>query len=67
DPLVVPAATKAVIRACFQQRRKQIGGLLRGKLPDGGAAWLAQLTAAGLSAAARPEQIPVALWRQLAV
>lgn len=67
EPYVFPAATKAVIRACFQQRRKQIGGLLRGKLPDGGAAWIAQLTAAGLGAHARPEQIPVALWRQLAV
>lgn len=67
EPHVFPAATKAVIRACFQQRRKQIGGLLRGKLPDGGAAWIAQLTAAGLGAHARPEQIPVALWRRLAV
>lgn len=67
EPFVFPAATKAVIRACFQQRRKQIGGLLRGKLPDGGAAWLAQLAAAGLGSHTRPEQIPVALWRRLAV
>ena len=66
-PFVFPAATKAVIRACFQQRRKQIGGLLRGKLSDGGAAWLARLTAAGLGPQARPEQIPVALWREFAV
>ena len=66
-PFTFPAATKAVIRACFQQRRKQIGGLLRGKLPDGGAAWLAKLAAAGLSAATRPEQIPVAQWRELTV
>ena len=40
---------------------------LRGKLPAGGAAWIARLTAAGLGAHTRPEQIPVALWRQLAV
>ena len=66
-PYVFPAATKALIRACFQQRRKQIGGLLRGKLPDGGVAWLARLAAAGFGAHARPEQIPVALWSQLAV
>ena len=66
-PFVFPAATKAVIRACFQQRRKQIGGLLRGKLPDGGAVWLARLTAAGLGPQSRPEQIPVALWREFAV
>lgn len=67
EPYAFPAPAKALIRACFQQRRKQIGGLLRGKLPDGGAAWLARLAAAGLGAHARPEQIPVALWRQLAV
>jgi 16S rRNA (adenine1518-N6/adenine1519-N6)-dimethyltransferase len=67
DPFVFPAAVKAVIRACFQQRRKQIGGLLRNKLPDGGAAWLAELSAAGLGPHSRPEQIPVALWRRLTV
>lgn len=67
DPFVFPAAVKAVIRACFQQRRKQIGGLLRHKLPDGGAAWLAELSAAGLGPQTRPEQIPVALWRRLRV
>jgi 16S rRNA (adenine1518-N6/adenine1519-N6)-dimethyltransferase len=67
DPYVFSAAAKTLIRACFQQRRKQIGGLLRHKLPDGGAAWIAVLTAAGLGASARPEQIPVALWRQLIV
>lgn len=66
EPFVFPAATKALIRACFQQRRKQIGGLLRDKLPDGGAAWLARLAAAGLGPQSRPEQIPVALWRWFA-
>jgi 16S rRNA (adenine1518-N6/adenine1519-N6)-dimethyltransferase len=64
-PFVFPAATKALIRACFQQRRKQIGALLRGRVPDGGAAWLAQLQAAGLSSQTRPEAIPVALWSRL--
>jgi 16S rRNA (adenine1518-N6/adenine1519-N6)-dimethyltransferase len=64
-PFVFSAATKALIRACFQQRRKQIGGLLRHKLPDGGAAWLAHLQAAGLGPHSRPEQIPVALWQRL--
>ncbi len=67
EPFTFAPATKAVIRACFQQRRKQIGGLLRYKLPDGGAAWLARLQAAGLGANTRPEQIPVALWRELTV
>ena len=66
-PHVFPAATKAVIRACFQQRRKQLGGLLRGLLPDGGKAWIAELDAAGLSGQARAEAVPVELWRKLAV
>jgi 16S rRNA (adenine1518-N6/adenine1519-N6)-dimethyltransferase len=67
EPFVFPPATKALIRACFQQRRKQIGRLLRDRLPDAGAAWLAVLAAAGLSAQARPESIPAELWRHLAV
>ena len=66
-PHVFPPATKTLIRACFQQRRKQIGGILRGLLPDGGAAWLAHLTAAGLSGQTRAEAIPVELWRLLQV
>lgn len=67
-PFVFTAATKAVIRACFQQRRKQIGGLLRGKVSEENAsAWCAELVAAGLGSAARPEQTPVALWQKLVV
>jgi 16S rRNA (adenine1518-N6/adenine1519-N6)-dimethyltransferase len=67
-PFVFAAENKALIRECFQQRRKQIGSLLRGKLaPEKAAAWLARLTAAGLGPQARPEQIPVALWREFAV
>lgn len=67
QPFVFPAPAKALIRSCFQQRRKQIGGLLRQRLPDGGVAWLARLAAAGLSPQTRPEAIPVELWRDLAV
>jgi 16S rRNA (adenine1518-N6/adenine1519-N6)-dimethyltransferase len=67
EPFVFSAESKTLIRSCFQQRRKQIGGLLRGRLPDHGAAWLAQLAAAGVSPQARPEDIPTELWRRLAV
>ena len=67
SPHVFPPAVKTLIRACFRQRRKQIGGLLRGLLPEAGAAWLAQLAAAGVSAQARAEAIPVELWRLLQV
>ncbi|HTX66236.1 MAG TPA: 16S rRNA (adenine(1518)-N(6)/adenine(1519)-N(6))-dimethyltransferase RsmA [Opitutaceae bacterium] len=58
---------KALIRVLFQQRRKQIGSLLRARAPEAGAAWLPLLGAAGLGPQARPEQIPVALWRELRV
>ena len=67
-PFVFPPATKALIRACFQQRRKQLGSILRDKLPvEVAAAWFARLTTAGFSSQSRAEQVPVALWRQFPV
>jgi 16S rRNA (adenine1518-N6/adenine1519-N6)-dimethyltransferase len=65
-PFVFSPAARKLIRACFQQRRKQIGALLRGQLADDGAAWLEELAAAGLSARSRPEEIPGELWVKLA-
>lgn len=67
DPYVFPPEAKALIRSCFQQRRKQLGALLRDKLPDGGQAWLACLAAAGYGPQSRPEEVPVHLWQKLAV
>jgi 16S rRNA (adenine1518-N6/adenine1519-N6)-dimethyltransferase len=67
EPYLFSRETKALIRACFQQRRKQIGGLLRERLPDHGAHFVAHLEKAGLSAQTRPEAIPTELWRALAV
>jgi 16S rRNA (adenine1518-N6/adenine1519-N6)-dimethyltransferase len=67
SPFVFTTATRALIRGCFQQRRKQIGALLRDRLPDHGRAWLEIITAAGCSPQTRPEAIPVALWQQLQV
>lgn len=63
-PFVFPASIKALIRACFQQRRKQIGALLRDRLPKGVAPELAKelLRAHGLSEQTRPEAIPVEWW-----
>src|SRR6478609_1606972 len=67
-PFVFPPATKALIRACFQQRRKQLGSILRDKLPAAVAdAWFARLTAAGFGPQSRAEQVPVALWREFPV
>ena len=66
-PFVFAPETKLLIRACFQQRRKQLGALLRDKLPDQGRAWFAELAAAGCSPQNRAEEIPVALWQKLSV
>lgn len=63
-PIFFPRAAKRAIRACFQQRRKQIGTLLRGSpLPDQGRAWIDSLVAAGCSPTVRPEDIPLHLWQ----
>lgn len=67
-PFVFAPATKALIRACFQQRRKQLGSILRDKLPaETAARWFAHLEAAGYGPSSRAEQVPVALWREFAV
>lgn len=65
EPFRFRDATRQLIRACFQQRRKQIGALLRRHAPAAAAIWEPALLAGGLSLQARPEQIPVALWQQL--
>jgi 16S rRNA (adenine1518-N6/adenine1519-N6)-dimethyltransferase len=67
QPFVFAPEVKQLIRGCFQQRRKQIGSLLRSRLADAGAAWLGEVTAAGLDRRARPEDIPVQLWQRLRV
>lgn len=65
EPFLFAPAIKGLIRSCFQQRRKQIGSLLRNRLPDDGAAWIASLTQHGFSHQSRPEQIPWQLWTTL--
>jgi len=64
-PVVFRTGAKALIRACFQQRRKQIGALMRGRLGRFEPLWLEHLRMAGLSSKTRPEAIPVALWAEL--
>lgn len=66
DPFVFPTDAKACIRACFQQRRKQIGTLLRAALPQRNDFWRELLAARGLDERARPEEIPVAWWIEFA-
>jgi 16S rRNA (adenine1518-N6/adenine1519-N6)-dimethyltransferase len=67
-PCVFSTEARAVVRGCFQQRRKQLGSVLRSRLPAAAAArWFARLEAAGLGPQTRAEQVPVALWQELAV
>lgn len=67
QPALFAPETKAVIRAIFQQRRKQLGSLLRDRLPaDQAGRWLDTLAAGGFGPTARAEQIPVDLWQRLA-
>ncbi len=66
SPHLFPPATKALIRQCFGQRRKQIGSLLKKfASPATGEAWLQRLAAEGHSPRSRPEEIPLALWADL--
>ena len=64
-PVVFAAPFKALVRACFQQRRKQIGALLRTHWPAGNAAWREVFSADSLPERTRPEAIPVAAWEKL--
>ena len=66
DPYLFSASDRLLIRGCFQQRRKQISALLRGKLPDDGRAWIESLGKWALDGRARPEAIPVEAWRDVA-
>lgn len=66
EPFLFPAAAKQVIRACFQQRRKQLGALLRRHAPDAAEAAIAALVAGGFTAQSRPEEVSVATWQSLA-
>jgi 16S rRNA (adenine1518-N6/adenine1519-N6)-dimethyltransferase len=62
QPVVFSPAVKALVRGCFQQRRKQIGALLRARLPADAPNWRELLRAGGLSEQTRPEAIPVDWW-----
>ena len=67
SPYVFTAGARALVRACFQQRRKQIGSVLRGRVaPEAHAALLEALVALGFSPTCRAEAIPVEAWVELA-
>lgn len=66
SPYVFPEPAKAIIRSCFQQRRKQIGALLRERLPGAADEVRRILARHGLTEQARPEAIAVDVWKELA-
>jgi 16S rRNA (adenine1518-N6/adenine1519-N6)-dimethyltransferase len=65
QPHAFLAEHKLLIRSCFQQRRKQIGAVIRARRPDLEAVWRELLAAAGFSLKVRAEAIPVPVWIQL--
>jgi 16S rRNA (adenine1518-N6/adenine1519-N6)-dimethyltransferase len=67
NPFIFDPTVHRLMRECFQQRRKQIGTLLRGKLNDDGTRWIQSLRSVGLEGQARPEQIPISAWQTLVV
>lgn len=65
DPFVFGPAQKMLVRRCFQQRRKQLGAVLRDVVPDQHERWRELLAAEGFSSTVRAEAIPVAAWIRL--
>ncbi|MDX2186838.1 MAG: 16S rRNA (adenine(1518)-N(6)/adenine(1519)-N(6))-dimethyltransferase RsmA [Opitutaceae bacterium] len=64
-PFVFTPAIRTLIRSCFQQRRKQLGALLRDRLPEGGRKWFEMIEVQGLGARSRAEELPTELWQTL--
>lgn len=66
NPVRFDPEIKLLIRACFGQRRKQIGSLLRTFAPGNDfSSWFERLEKNGHSSQSRPEEIPAAHWREL--
>lgn len=63
EPIIFPSEKKVLIRRLFNQRRKQIGAVL--KQLDDGAEWLQRFEANGTAATTRPEDVPLEKWIKL--
>jgi 16S rRNA (adenine1518-N6/adenine1519-N6)-dimethyltransferase len=64
-PYVFSPGDKALIRRCFQQRRKQFGAIIREQIPGRESKWRELLESEGYSTTVRAEAIPVATWIKL--
>ena len=65
-PFVFGPGHRALIRRCFQQRRKQIGAVMRELDPAREGEWRGILASEGLQPTVRAEAIPVPVWTRLA-
>jgi 16S rRNA (adenine1518-N6/adenine1519-N6)-dimethyltransferase len=65
NPHVFSTEHKALIRRCFQQRRKQIGSVIRELIPGQEAEWRELLGSEGFQTSVRAEAIPVQTWIRL--
>jgi 16S rRNA (adenine1518-N6/adenine1519-N6)-dimethyltransferase len=66
EPFVFAPHAKALIRRCFQQRRKQVAAVLRDVLQGRDGPLRELLAAEGFPPTVRAEAIPVATWVKLA-
>lgn len=66
EPFIFSPEARELIREIFQQRRKQISSLLRQSKRPTSDIWIQKLESIGIESNARPEQIDVAQWIQLA-
>jgi 16S rRNA (adenine1518-N6/adenine1519-N6)-dimethyltransferase len=66
EPYVFSPGHRALIRRCFQQRRKQLGAVLREQVPAQEAEWRELLRAEGFLPTVRAEAVPVPTWIRLA-
>ncbi len=66
-PVVFTGPFKTLVRSCFQQRRKQVGALLRAHWPAGAADWREVFRECKLSEQTRPEAIPLVVWEKLSL
>jgi 16S rRNA (adenine1518-N6/adenine1519-N6)-dimethyltransferase len=64
-PFVFSPGHKALIRRCFQQRRKQVGAVFREIIPGREREWRELLASEGLLSTVRAEAIPVPTWIRL--
>ena len=64
-PLRFAPVDKALVRRCFQQRRKQLLSVVRDAAPERSGRWRELLGSAGFPTTVRAEEIPVDVWIQL--